>query len=186
MDKCQIFVKYNPGKIWFWAISSYFWHKNLKTRFPPTKVILNQYNKVICNYNFMQKIRKVLKDSFSSRLKNFILDPFWPLLAWKPRNQIFPQKIIPANFKKLCCCMLMQKTKKIPCINFSYNLNNLNLGPFWTLFIQKAQKSFFQKNPAQSLCKLDDNLTLHKINQVSTSGFKENLWTNRQQTDVQR
>lgn len=141
----MLWVLIIPKKPPFGSILGHFWHKNLKTRFPHTKVILNQYNKVICNYNFMQKIRKILKDSFSSHLKNLILDPFWPLLAWKPRNQTFPQKIIPANFKKLCCCMLMQKTKKTPCVNFSYNLNNLNLGPFWTLFIQKALKNLFFK-----------------------------------------
>ena len=91
-----------------------------------------------CCCNFMQEIRKVPCIDFSLNLQNFILGPFWSLLALKLQNKFFPQKNIYVNFKLLCLCNFILHAKKkqlenlicsLICIFFGSNTSNQDFSP---------------------------------------------------------
>ena len=78
-----------------------------------------------------------------------------------------PKKIIFVNLKTLCTGNFKQKFRKIPRVNFSWNLQNFIIGPFWVLLAKyHPQSKIFSLKLQQSVFKLDDNLTLHAKNQI--------------------
>ena len=54
------------------------------------------------------------ESQFSIKPKTPLLDSFWPVLARKPQNKIFPKTSNQINFKTLRCCNLILKITQIP------------------------------------------------------------------------
>ena len=72
----------------------------------------------------MHKIRKKIWVQFSIKLEK---PNSGPILAQKPQNKILPQNIIYDQFKTFCYCNFMQKIRKIPRLDFAWNLKSLIL-----------------------------------------------------------
>ena len=97
--------------------------------------------KLICYSNFVQKIRKIVSVKIFTKLEK---PHFGHILG--PSNEDSSQKIIQIDFATLCYCNLMQKITKITRVDFSKNLKNLILVPFWILLAQKPLNKIFFKN----------------------------------------
>ena len=72
----------------------------------------------------------------------------------------------------------MKTRRKMPSMDFSYNLKNLILGHIWP---QNSKSNFFsRKSPAPSFFKLDGTPTSYNNQKISKTGSEEKLWTNEQ------
>ena len=116
-----------------------FLSKNLGTRL--SQKYINFKHKYCCN--FKPKIRKVTCTDFSQNLKNLLLDPIWEPIGTKTfKKKLFLKKTMCVKFTCLCCHNLMQKIRKVPCID----QKNFTLGPFWTIFGPKTLKTSYSHN----------------------------------------
>ena len=88
--------------------------------------------------NFMQENPKEFNASICYNLRN----SFWAYFAPKYKCKIFSKKILQKNSMN----WLFKKIKKIPCINFWWNLTSLTLNQCQANFGQKRKNKIFTKN----------------------------------------
>ena len=109
-----------------------------------------------------------------------ILRIFWQK-SWCNPGSRSSQKIIWANSKPLLCWNFTQKIRKILCIDFSQNLKNLVLDPFWVTFDQKTSKQSFPKLFGSNLS-LDTAATSCKKSETHFGTISSPLWSKNLKT----
>ena len=105
----------------------------------------------------MRKVRKIPNVCFSKKIKNLILDLFWPFRPKRPKTRFSPKKIVKLNNITLSCCNLLKKKHENSTGRKTWKTSiQVHFRLFW---LRNPRIRFFSKTESPSLFKLNDTLT---------------------------
>ena len=107
-------VNFGPIRARFWPV----WTPNSRTRFFPDMRFLQKTQKHRVLSFWAKKVHNQSWFRFSTKLKNRILCPIWPLFAQKRGDRIFPEKSESVSFLPLRTRNFMCDIRQILWANF--------------------------------------------------------------------